>query len=680
MSEEPRADEPVGSAESVGSPVAAAAVPAAKAAPLRRGGWWENLRAAVRFDIPGPVFQKEMRASQRKFAAFGSRMTYVLLLGGILSLVYFSVRQTSQFGQSPVRVIQQLQYVAPSLTVAVLWVQASLIVLLAPGMTAGAFSEERRKRTLDMLLTSPLRPWQIVLGKLLSGVASLSVLALCALPVLLAVRVFGGLEAINVVASFALSLTMGTLMASLAMLNSLWCKKSSTASFLAFIFFAVVHALPFVVGITASMIQSGMQNPPAGWAMNAMLVSAPMAMMTLTFEMLGGIGIPFASKWTWLHSSLFNLAVTGVVFAICTAVLRRTMLTIAAGDSPGVVAVGRERVRKTPAAGRGTLTPTGETIEGGAGTTEDRGEPRKKSRGIVRKTSREVGDLPVLWRELSQPLFKRPVVGIIGIVALAGFSLWVYLISTWSGGSGSAEPHVYSTNMVFAVIMLLQASTLTVAGFPSEREAKTWDVLLTSPLSGKDLILGKYAGALRGLWLMPTALLVNLGLLGVVAGHLKPIVLLHTAIIFAGPLLLLAALGTRFSMAAKSTNAGGTRTVLLALGLWGGLPLLGGIAMLILQLYGLNGSGSGVRELGEAYFHVVFAINPVWNFGCSLEGALAQSGRNHYQFGYPESSFRMSTSEFTLSNLGIMALYIVAALLILRWCAAVFTKKSGRTS
>jgi ABC-type transport system involved in multi-copper enzyme maturation permease subunit len=384
----------------------------------------------------------------------------------------------------------------------------------------------------------------------------------------------------------------------------------------------------------------------------------------------------------WLLASLFNLGVTVLIFLICTALLRRTMLRIAAGDNPQVVAVGRERVRKTPAAGRGTLTPAAAESRG-----EEGGEParesadgRWKSRGIVRKTSREVGDRPVLWRELSQPLFRKPVVGILGIVALAGFSLWVYVTSTWSGGIGSAEPHVFSTNMIFGVILLLQAATLTVSGFPSERESKTWDVLLTSPLSGKDLILGKYAGALRGLWLMPTAIMVNLGLLGVVAGHLKPIVLLHTALIFAGPLVLLAALGTRFSLAAKSTNAGSTRTVLLALGLWGGLPLLGGITMLVLEIYSLGNRGGGFREAIEAYFHVVFSINPVWNLYHALDGSLVRSGARQYGFGAPDDAFRLTTVEFTLAHLGIMVLYFAAAMLVLRWSAAVFTKKSGRTS
>jgi ABC-type transport system involved in multi-copper enzyme maturation permease subunit len=646
--------------------------------PLRRGGWTANLKSAVRFDIPGPVFQKEMWASQRKFAAFGSRMIYVIILAGILWLVYASVRRTSGFGQSPVRVIQQLQMVAPSLTAAVLWVQASLIVLLAPGMTAGAFSDERRKRTLDVLLTSPLRPWQIVLGKLLSGMAAMGVLSLCALPVLLAVRVFGGVDVENIIGAFVLTLSMGTLMASLAILNSLWCKKSSTAQFLAFIFFAVIHAMPIMVGLTASYLQSQMNSPPTGWGLVSFTLSAPVTMMSLTYEIMGGGWLPFSTKWVWLYASVFNLGVTGLVFLLCTFTLRRVMLAVAAGDNPAVVAVGRERVRKPTPAARSTATPAAGETE--ASLAENRVDSPKKTVKIAsRKMSREVGDRPVLWRELSQPLFKRPVVGILAIVALAIFSLFVYLISTVGGGS-SIEGHVYSTNMVFVVIMLLQASTLTVSGFPAEREAKTWEVLLSSPLSAKDLVLGKFAGALRGLWLMPTAVLINLGLLGVVAGHLKPIVLLHAVLIFAGPLLLLSALGTRFSLAAKTTNAGGTRTVLLALGLWGGLPLLGGIATLVLELYDMGGRGSGLGEIMIGYFHVVFAINPLVNFAMALDGAMIQSGSQRYDFGGPADTIRLGTGAYTLVHLGITALYIIAAMLVLKWAAAVFPKKSGRSS
>jgi ABC-type transport system involved in multi-copper enzyme maturation permease subunit len=670
------------------APRPAIAIAAPIPASLRRGGFLDNIRAAFRYDFPGPVFQKEILASQRKFAAFGSRMMYVLILGGILWIVYAATKSQADYGYSPVRTLQSLQAVAPSLTAAVLWVQASLLTLLAPGMTSSAFSEERRKRTLDVLLTSPIRPWQIVLGKLLSGVAALGVISLCALPVLLAVRVFGGVEAEYIFGAFALSLSLGTLMASLAMLSSLWCKKSSTAAFLAFIFFCIIHGLPLLIGGTlASIILVG--GPPTGWLETLFTVSAPVSLMSLMSGMIGLPGFPFNPTQAWIAGTLYNLAITGIIFFFCTTVLRRVMLSLASGDSPSTIAVGRVTITRTlpltpGASNRTDPTTAASGIAGmidSSSESEDREQPltKSKKRPIAgRKTSRAVADHPVLWREMAQPLFKRPVVGILSIIALTAFTLWVFAMSRIGGGRDH-EAHLYITNMVFAVVMLLQASTLTVAGFPAEREAKTWDVLLCSPLSSRALIIGKFAGALRSLWLLPAALLLNLTLLGVIAGVVAPLVVLHAILIFTGPLIFLAALGTRFSLAAKSSNGAGMRTTGIAVGLWGGTLIIGGICWLLLDAYNL---GQSIwKDLVNRCMDVAFFVNPIYNFANALQGdTVNRYNAGDYTLGSPESRITVNAATFTLAMLGNLALYLAAAGLILKWSAAVFPKKSGRTS
>ena len=49
--------------------------------------------------------------------------------------------------------------------------QLMLVAFIAPAFTAGAISLEREKQTLDLLITTPLRPGAIVVGKLLSALA-----------------------------------------------------------------------------------------------------------------------------------------------------------------------------------------------------------------------------------------------------------------------------------------------------------------------------------------------------------------------------------------------------------------------------------------------------------------------------------------------------------------------------
>ncbi|MFN7927097.1 MAG: ABC transporter permease [Blastocatellia bacterium] len=46
---------------------------------------------------------------------------------------------------------------------------ATVSLFMVPMLTMGSYAEERKRGTMEMLMTSPLTEWQIVLGKFLSG-------------------------------------------------------------------------------------------------------------------------------------------------------------------------------------------------------------------------------------------------------------------------------------------------------------------------------------------------------------------------------------------------------------------------------------------------------------------------------------------------------------------------------
>ena len=70
--------------------------------------------------------------------------------------------------------------------------QLMLVAFLAPAFTTGAISLEREKATLDLLVTTPLRPGAIVVGKLLSALAFVVLMILAGIPVSALVLMYGG--------------------------------------------------------------------------------------------------------------------------------------------------------------------------------------------------------------------------------------------------------------------------------------------------------------------------------------------------------------------------------------------------------------------------------------------------------------------------------------------------------
>jgi len=70
--------------------------------------------------------------------------------------------------------------------------EAGLILLLMPLLTAGTIGGERRRGTLDSLLLTRLTALEIVTGKLIGASGFVAVVMLCALPVLAVVFLYGG--------------------------------------------------------------------------------------------------------------------------------------------------------------------------------------------------------------------------------------------------------------------------------------------------------------------------------------------------------------------------------------------------------------------------------------------------------------------------------------------------------
>lgn len=69
-----------------------------------------------------------------------------------------------------------------------------LLSFLIPAETAGAISGERERQTLDILLTTPLRTWEIVVGKLVASISTVLLYMFSGLPILSLAFLIGGVD------------------------------------------------------------------------------------------------------------------------------------------------------------------------------------------------------------------------------------------------------------------------------------------------------------------------------------------------------------------------------------------------------------------------------------------------------------------------------------------------------
>src|SRR5690606_10392777 len=95
--------------------------------------------------------------------------------------------------------------------------------------TASAVSQEKDRRTLDLLLMTRLSNSELVLGKLMASLLNVLVVLLAALPLFMAITLFGGVSTGQVLRVFAVTAGAALMAGSLGSLIVLWREKTFQA-------------------------------------------------------------------------------------------------------------------------------------------------------------------------------------------------------------------------------------------------------------------------------------------------------------------------------------------------------------------------------------------------------------------------------------------------------------------
>ena len=499
----------------------------------------------------GPVFQREVRSSGRRLSTYWIRGGYVLALTFVSCMLYFGFTAESRFGtRGNAENLQQLQTFAPALGSCYVWFQFAVMCFVASTLTAPAICDERRKGSLSTLIATPLTATQIVLGKLSGRLTQLVVLLLAGVPLLLAVRVFGGVSAWFVLSATCITLCTALLHASIALAASARVRTPTMASGTGFVSGIAFCLLPMFLALFISV--TGFRGMSEG-----LLGVSPY--VALGFETARSLGeSPGVSFWNyaWLLACGYALGLAALFLGI--AIYRFKRLAATAGEvgfSP--------EPKRTRAATRSVKPAAQASVAAGSAASDAAHTPPPQADEITIRGN------PVLWRELRQPVFLRrwhPWVALGVITSVLGFAYYQV---------GLNEPvPMYATQVVFAAIFLFQACIIGAGAIAGERESRSLETLLATPLSARSIVVAKWLGAMRRLYPIPALTLALLLVLGVLPGTFRIAVVAHYILIFAAPAAALVASGIWLSVVTRKTSVAATLNVLLAFAFWAGLPFI----------------------------------------------------------------------------------------------------------
>lgn len=170
--------------------------------------WKDRLRqgrsGVARFTVDNPVLVKEFRTRMRGTRAYWILLIYTLLLAGVLAMMYFSyessiAQQTGSFSGGPSTGAQDL---GRSIYYFVFIAQALMVALITPAITAGTLTIEREQRSYELLVTTPLRPADLVRGKLTAAVAFVVLLLTASVPLVSISFLVGGVSPAEIFFSY----------------------------------------------------------------------------------------------------------------------------------------------------------------------------------------------------------------------------------------------------------------------------------------------------------------------------------------------------------------------------------------------------------------------------------------------------------------------------------------------
>ena len=572
------------------------------------------------FWLTGPIFEKELRVSSRRRRNYVLRFIYLAALALFMVLIWLLA--TEAFHQaSAVQRIAQMSIVGKSVIASIAWFQFIALQLLAIIILSTSISDEVYNRTLGILMTTPINSFQIVMGKLLSKLLQLFLLVAISLPLLALVRVFGGVPWDYIISSLSMTIAVVVFVGSLSLFYSILNSRAYaviilTVLTLVFLFlilplltFLVYHALlrhayPGIDGLVEKVMYY--PNPYIMFFYNTMVMMEPRA------------GRLFGILPLWQIPSALLLAASALILLLSVLLVRKVALRQISGDTDKPAGKKRKSALASPA-------PAAQ-------------EPPGKIR--------RVNGSPVLWKELRTPFFRRHrLAGFISILLAVVLLLITYiLLEHESGLHDDGVQGMYI--LIFLSIGILFTIILPAASITSEKEARSWPLLLATTLNNTELLFGKFLGAVRRCIIPWLFLFAHLFLFASI-GYIHPVAIPQMAILVTWLIILLTCTGLCFSSLFKHTTTAVVMNFVLPAVLWAAIPFL------LAVITEINHSSNDFLEIymdTNPFVHAVVIV---------MATARRPRSLGHYDWVH----FRnMDAAQSTIWMLGCMFVYILIGL------------------
>ncbi len=189
-----------------------------------------------------PIIKKDLQVSARSMRLSWGLFIYEAVLTMAFLLALLIIQEESSNIYSSNNIYSYLVYLFPVVAI----VQVCIVALITPIITASSISGEKERQTFDIMLTTCMSPFSIVLGKVISAVMRILFYVVASMPIMALSFVVGGLSWSNLLYLLLAITLLAVFSGSIGILCSAFCRKSITAVILSFSFYFVIYGLSFL--------------------------------------------------------------------------------------------------------------------------------------------------------------------------------------------------------------------------------------------------------------------------------------------------------------------------------------------------------------------------------------------------------------------------------------------------
>ena len=258
-----------------------------------------------------PVLRNESKISVRSIKFTLMIFAYISVLS-VAVMIYYSSVNEAVFSNGLYLESSKLFYVVMALG------QAILLLFIVPALSSTAICSEREKQTLDILLSSKLTPFQIIIGKVSASSLRVIILIISTMPLYAIGALIGVVKISNILSLIVFFIVNTIFVSSIGVFVSTYIKTSKVSTALSyalvlFIYIGIIVITWAILMITVyKMSMSGNTLTTVPKASPIVYLSPVVGFVSLLLNQVG-LGIEFSSMFSEFGISMHSEYISIVV-------------------------------------------------------------------------------------------------------------------------------------------------------------------------------------------------------------------------------------------------------------------------------------------------------------------------------------------------------------------------------